>query len=57
MYLTLFFGQIMLFKEKFKFVAPYWVPSAGAEATGGKVSSAEGMHNYDVILITHPEGW
>ena len=51
-----FFCQIMIFKEKFKFVAAYWVPSAGAEATGGKFSSEEGMHNHDVILITPPEG-
>ena len=26
------------------------------EATGGKLFSAEGMHNYDSILITPPVG-
>ena len=46
-------------KERLKFSAAYWVPSAGAEATGGKLFSAEGMHNCDcdLILFTLPEGW
>ena len=35
-----------------KFAAAYWVPSAGAEATGGKLFSAEGKHNCDLILFT-----
>ena len=34
-----------------KFKAAYWVPSTGAEATGGTFFSAEGMRNYDLILI------
>ena len=41
--------------ERLKFAAAYWVLSAGAEATGGKLFSAEGMHNCDLILITLPE--
>ena len=43
--------------ERLKFAAAYWVPSAGAEATGGKLFLAEGLYNCDLILITLPEGW
>ena len=43
--------------ERLKFAAAYWIPSAGAEATGGELFSAEGMYKCDLILITLPEGW
>jgi len=39
--------------ERLKFAAAYWVPSAGAEATGGKWFSAEGIHNCDLILFLY----
>ena len=48
---------IRVFYERLKFAAAYWVPSAGAEATGGKLFSAEGMYKCDLILITLPEKW
>ena len=37
--------------ERLKFSAAYWVSSAGAEATGGRLFSAEGIHNCDLILL------
>ena len=40
-----------------KFAAAQWAPSIGADATGGKLFSAEGMQNYNLLLITPPEGW
>ena len=49
--------SISVNNERLKFAAAYWVPSAGAEATGGKLFSGEGMYNCDLILITLPEGW
>ena len=59
-FISLFSCNYLLFtsikNERLKFAAAYWVPSAGAEATGGKLFSAEGMHNCDLILITLPEG-
>ena len=48
---------IQYFYERLKFAAAYWVSSAGAEATGGKLFSEEGMYNCDLILVTLPEGW
>ena len=49
--------KLRLKGERLKFAAAYWVPSAGAEATGGKLFSAEEMYKCDLILITLPEGW
>jgi len=37
-----------------KFAAAYWVPLAGEEAIGGKLLSAERMHNSD---YSTGEGW
>ena len=49
--------DIVIIYERLKFAAEYWVPSAGAKATGRQLFSAEGIHNCDLILITLPEGW
>ena len=35
-----------------KTASSYWVPSTGPEATRGKLFSAKGIHNCDVIVIT-----
>ena len=54
--MKLSFSHKLNFSERLKFAAAYWVPSAGAEATGGKTFSADGMYNCDLIIITLPEG-
>ena len=46
----------LAFIERLKFAAAYWVPSAVAEANGGKLFSAEGMYICDLKLIILPEG-